>query len=98
VDRRTFCMISFIALGGMLGCHSSQTTPPRPLTKAEIERLMSKALKLQVKLTDHGSGRFSGTGKNPSGQVAEVEVTQDERQFNWTAKAGGRSISGSISR
>ena len=98
MNRRAFCMISLIACGGFSGCDSSQTTPPRPLNKAELERLMSKVLKLQVKLTDYGGGRFTGTGKNPSGQVAEVEVIQEERKFNWTAKAGGRSVSGSVSR
>jgi hypothetical protein len=94
-------MTSLTGLAGFCGCASSKT-PLRKLSKAELEADMAERLKLhEVKLTDQGGGRFTGTGKDAEGNVVELEVTQEERRRSWKNKVktatGSSEGSGMIS-
>jgi hypothetical protein len=58
--------------------------PLRKLTKEELETDMALRLMLrQVKLTDQGGGRFTGTGRDAQDRPIELEVTQEEHRRSW---------------
>jgi hypothetical protein len=58
--------------------------PARKLTKEELETDMALRLALrQVKLTDQGGGRFTGTGRDAQDRLWELDVTQEEHRRSW---------------
>jgi hypothetical protein len=58
--------------------------PLRKLTREELETDMALRLALrQVKLTDQGGGRFTGTGRDAQDRLWELEVTQEEHRRSW---------------
>jgi hypothetical protein len=60
--------------------------PLRKLTKEELETdIALREMLRQVKLTDQGSGRFTGSGRDFQDRLVELEVTQGEHRRTWKA-------------
>jgi hypothetical protein len=82
----------------LAGCGSrtqSLKIPDHQLTKEEMEADMADRLKLRdVKLTDQGGGRFTGTGSDSQGKLNELEVSQDGRRLSWKTKWKGLNEGG----
>ena len=83
MNRRYFLSAAMAVACGLPGCGTRKQPFPQ-LTKAELEADTADRLKLRdVTLTDHGGGRFTGTGKDAEGKLIELEVTQDKQQRSW---------------
>jgi len=79
----------------VVGCGSSQSSAPKPLTKLELETDMAARLALsEVQLNDEGGGRFTGKGKNGDGVEVQLDVKQEARQLSWKSKWNGKTKSG----
>jgi hypothetical protein len=60
--------------------------PLRKLTKEELETdIALREMLRQVKLTDGGGGRFTGTGRDVQDRLVELEITQEEHRRAWKA-------------
>ncbi len=94
MNRCTFLGGSIIAAASLSGC-GSRPSELKQLTTSEMEADLAERLKLhEVKLTDEGGGRFTGTGKDAEGHVVELEATQDKRRRTWKHKWKGPDGSG----
>jgi hypothetical protein len=82
--RRLFLMSALAILAGCSGGNPAKTRPYSKFTKTEIENELASRLQLrEVKLTDQGGGKFSGTGKTATGEVHQLEVTQSHDGLQW---------------